>query len=252
MFPSSPVLSLAVAWLRTLAAYLVVSAYVLLVGPPGIALALAFRWPMVLYWLGLHGNRLGLWLVGIRVVGHDTHRVVPGRPAVYCVNHASNLEPPALFICLRPLFPRLQLIYKKELARTPILGRVWSVAGFIPIDRRDRVQSNAAIDQAARQMAEGNSFLVFPEGTRSRTGELLPFKKGAFVLALKARVPVVPVAIIGAAEAMRRGSPVIRPATMHVRFGEPVETADLAWDDRDALMAEVRTRIAALLAQGGT
>ena len=104
-------LSLVVAWLRTLAAYLVVSTYVLLVGPPGIALALAFRWPMVLYWLGLHGIRLGLWLVGIRVVGHGTEHVVAGRAAVYCVNHASNLEPPAIFLFLRPLFPRLQLIY---------------------------------------------------------------------------------------------------------------------------------------------
>ncbi len=237
---------------RTLAAYVLVLLYILLVAPPGIVLAVAFRWPMVLYWLGYHGARFGLWLVGIRVVAHHPERVEPGRAAVYCVNHASNLEPPAVFLFLRPLFPRLQIIYKKELHRTPVMGRVWDVAGFVPIDRRDRAQSDAAIERAARQMGEGNSFLVFPEGTRSRTGELLPFKKGAFVLALKAKAPVVPVAIVGAAGAMRRGSPVIWPATMHVHFGEPVPTAALGWEDRDALMLDVRERIAAMLAQGAS
>lgn len=244
-------LSSAVACVRTLAAYVVVSVYALLAGPPGIVLALAFRWPMVLYWLGARGIRLGLWVVGIRVVGHGSEQVVAGRAAVYCVNHSSNLEPPGIFLLLSPLFPRLQVIYK-ELRRTPVLGRVWEVAGFVPIDRRDRQHSEAAIEQAVRQMGEGNSFLVFPEGTRSRTGELLPFKKGAFVLALKARAPVVPVAILGAAAAMRRGSPIIRPTTMHVYFGEPVSTAALGWEERDALMHEVRARIAALLAQGAS
>ena len=246
------VLVLVAAWLRTLAAYFLVSLYILTVGPPGMVTAIVCRWPMALYWLGFQGIRLGLWLVGIQVVARGIEHVVPGRAAVYCVNHTSHLEPPAVFLHLRPLFPRLQIIYKKELQKTPVLGRVWDVAGFVPIDRRDRVQSDAAIEQAARQMRQGNSFLVFPEGTRSRTGELLPFKKGAFVLALRARAPVVPVAITGAASAMRRGSPVIRPVTMHLSFGEPIETAALRWEDRDALMHEARERIAAMLARGAS
>lgn len=245
-----PALPLAVACLRTSTAYVAISLYILLAGPPGILLAILLRKPMVLFWLGVQGARFGMWLVGIRLVVSGGEHVVPGRAAVYCVNHASNLEPPAVFVCLRRLFPRVQVIYKKELRKLPVLGRVFEVAGFVPIDRRDRAQSDAAIEQAARQMREGNSFLVFPEGTRSRTGELLPFKKGAFVLALKARAPVVPVAISGAANAMRRGSPVIWPATMQVRFGVPVATEALGWEDRDALMHDVRERIAALLAQG--
>lgn len=240
------------AALRTIAAYLVTSTYVLLAGPPGILLALALRRPMILYWLGVHGVRLALFVAGLRVVAHGVEHVAPGRPAIYCVNHSSNLEPPAVFTLLRPLFPRLQIIYKSELRKLPVLGRVFEVAGFVPIDRRDRAQSDRAIAQAARQIAEGNSFLVFPEGTRSVTGELLPFKKGAFILALEARAPIVPVAIVGAAAAMRRGSPFIWPATMHVRFGAAIPTAGLGWEDRDALMHQVRERIGALMAEGAS
>ena len=236
-----------VAALRTGAAYVAVLLFVLFTGPPGILLAILFTWPDVLYWLGVHGSRMGLRLAGIRFVGEGTEHVVPGRAAVYCVNHASNLEPPVVFQFLRPLFPRLQIVYKKELQKTPILGTVWDLAGFVPIDRRDRVQSDEAIRRAARQMREGNSFLVFPEGTRSRTGELLPFKKGAFILALTANAPVVPVAVSGSAPAMRRGSPLIWPATIRVRFGEPVFTDGRSLADRDWLMGEVRARIAAML-----
>jgi 1-acyl-sn-glycerol-3-phosphate acyltransferase len=245
------VFALALAGVRTLTAYVAVGLYIILAGPPGILYARLTDDARILYWLAVKGVQLGFWLVGIRCVGEGTERVVPGRAAVYCVNHASNLEPPAIFLFLRPLFPRLQAIFKKELQRTPVLGTVWKIGGFVPIDRRDRAHSDRAIDQAARQMGEGNSFLVFPEGTRSRTGELQPFKKGAFILALKAQAPIVPVAIVGAGAAMRRGSPVIYPVTLRVRFGEPVDTRGLTLDAREPVMADVRGRIAAMLAPGG-
>ena len=107
-----------------------------------------------------------------------------------------------------------------------------------------------AIDMAAAALKEGNSFLIFPEGTRSRTGELLPFKKGGFIMAIKGQAPVVPVAITGARDAMRKGSYVIQPVTVHVRFGAPVETSPFAIDTRDALATVVRQRIQGLLAEG--
>ena len=124
-------------------------------------------------------------------------------------------------------------------------GRVWELGGFVPIDRRDREQSDRPSSRRRGRCARATRFLVFPEGTRSRTGELLPFKKGAFVLALKAQAPIVPVAIVGAGAAMRRGSPVIRPA--HPCASASVSrcpTSGLAFEDRDALMAEVRGSIA--------
>jgi 1-acyl-sn-glycerol-3-phosphate acyltransferase len=91
------------------------------------------------------------------------------------------------------------------------------------------------------------SFMIFPEGTRSRTGELLPFKKGGFILALKAQAPVVPIAIKGARDAMRKGSPIIRPVTVRVRIGQPIETMGKTIADRDELVSSVRTQIAAML-----
>jgi 1-acyl-sn-glycerol-3-phosphate acyltransferase len=163
------------------------------------------------------------------------------------VNHTSNVEPPILYAALSDLFPRLRIVYKAELRKLPILVNAFDLGGFVPLQRGNPEQSLPAIEQAAEALREGNSFLIFPEGTRSRTGALLPFKKGGFVMALKAQAPVVPVAIVGARDAMEKGSFVIKPVTIEVRFGEPVETRGMAPTDRDALAVTVRARVAALL-----
>ena len=244
-----PFLVLAIAAFRTIAAYVLVSLYVLLVAPPGMLLAVIFEWPDVLYRLAIGGASLGLALTGIRYRVTGPGRVLD-RPAIYCLNHSSNIEPIVFFLVVRKLFPRLKVIYKWELRKLPLLGRCFAIANFVPIDRSNREQSSRAIEQAARQIRDGDSFIVFPEGTRSRTGELLPFKKGAFVLAIAAQAPLVPVAVIGAREAMTKGSLVIWPVVVTVRIGVPVETAGTTYDDRDRLTGEVRNRIAALLAQG--
>ncbi|MEO6212420.1 MAG: lysophospholipid acyltransferase family protein, partial [Vicinamibacterales bacterium] len=102
----------------------------------------------------------------------------------------------------------------------------------------------------AAALREGNSFLIFPEGTRSRTGSLLPFKKGGFIMAISGQAPIVPAAILGARAAMRKGSFVIQPVTVTVRFGEPVETTGLGPADRDTLASVVRRRVEALIAEG--
>ena len=104
-----------------------------------------------------------------------------------------------------------------------------------------------AIDMAAASIRSGNSFLIFPEGTRSRTEELLPFKKGGFIMAIKAQAPIVPVAISGGRDAMRKGSAIVRPVLVDVRIGDPVETAGYTLEERDILIALVRERIEALL-----
>ena len=103
---------------------------------------------------------------------------------------------------------------------------------------------------ARNRSAAGNSFLIFPEGTRSRTGQLLPFKKGGFIMAIQAQVPIVPVAVQGGRAAMRKGSALVRPVHVSVRIGRPIPTAGLTTDDRDELIARVRQEIEALLRQG--
>jgi 1-acyl-sn-glycerol-3-phosphate acyltransferase len=240
-------LSTMVAAVRSLLTYVGLALYVTLVAPPGMLLAMLFRWKGLLYVLGHLGVRLGLALSGIRyrVVGRE--HVPPGGAVVFCSNHESNIDPPVLFDALDP---RLHVLYKAELSKLPLFGRAIQIGGFIPVERQNREQSMAAIARGAASIRSGNSFLIFPEGTRSRTGELLPFKKGGFVMALQAEAPIVPVAISGGREAMRKGSWIVRPVTIMIQLGRPVVTAGLAVQDRDRVIRDVRREIERLLNRG--
>ena len=234
--------------IRSVLTYVAVALYVAIVGPPALLLALLLGNPRLLYRAGHLGVRLGLFLSGIHYEVMGLEHLQQDRAAVYAVNHASNVEPPVIFDVLSPLFPKLRILYKAELRKLPVLVRAFDLAGFIPLERANRDQSLPAIARAAEALRAGNSFLIFPEGTRSRTGELLPFKKGGFIMALTAQAPVVPVAIKGARAAMRKGSLIIRPVRVHVRLAPPVETRGLTFDDRDRLIQQVRSEVARMLA----
>jgi 1-acyl-sn-glycerol-3-phosphate acyltransferase len=237
--------ALVVAACRSLATYTALSLYVLIVGPPGLLVAWLFDRPGLLYVLSHGGVRLALSLSGItyEVVGRE--RLPRGRAAVFCANHTSNIDAPLLFHILHP---RLHLLYKAEFAKMPILGRAAPIAGFVSVERQNPEQSQRAVDQAAALVAEGHSFMVFPEGTRSRSGELLPFKKGGSIMAIKAQVPLVPVAISGGRAAMTKGSRLVRPVFVRVTIGTPIETTGMTLDDRDRLTASVRGQIEQMLA----
>jgi 1-acyl-sn-glycerol-3-phosphate acyltransferase len=245
-------MTIAIAAIRSLLTYVAVSLYILLMGPPILLIGLATGRALPLYRAALGGVRLGLWLSGITVEVRHPENIVRDRAAVYAVNHTSNVEPPIVYAALSALFPRIRILYKAELRKLPILVRAFDLAGFIPLERGNRDQSRPAIERAVDALRDGNSFLIFPEGTRSRTGELLPFKKGGFIMALKGQAAVVPVAISGARDAMKRGSLIIRPVRVTVSFGTPIETAGLTMDERDVLIAQVRDAVAELLqeAQG--
>jgi len=231
---------------RAVVTYLVVLIYIVVVGPIGLVIAVAFRWKRGLYALGHGGVWLALTLAGIRyrVAGREQ---VPATAVVFCSNHESNVDPPVLF---EALHPRLHVLYKAELHKFPIMGTVFDVGGFVPIDRDDRDKAMASIARGAESLRAGNSFLIFPEGTRSRTGHLLRFKKGGFIMAIQAQVPIVPVAVQGGRAAMRKGSAVVRPVRVSVRIGVPIPTAGLTLDDRDQLIERVRLEVERLVALG--
>jgi len=236
-----------IAAVRSWTTYVAVSLYVLVTGLVGMLLATVFGWVDLLYIFGHGGVRLGLWLSGISFRVAGAGNVPLDRAAVFCANHQSNVDPPVLF---HAVHPRLHILYKHEIDQIPVLARAFRMGGFIPIDRRNKESAMRSIEKGADALRAGHSFLIFPEGTRSKTDELLPFKKGGFRMAIKAGAPIVPVAISGGRAAMVRGSSIIRPVALTIRIGTPVETQGVDVEQRDALIERVRQEIATLLAQG--
>src|SRR5688572_32542504 len=239
-------MSTLIAAVRSVATYIAILLYVAVAAPIALLIGVVFKWKRGMYALGHVGAWLALACAGIRykVVGREN---VPDGPVVFCSNHESNVDPPVLF---EALHPQLHILYKAELHKFPIMGTVFDVGGFVPIDRGDRDKAMASIAKGAEALRAGHSFLIFPEGTRSRTGHLLPFKKGGFIMAIQAQAPIVPVAIQGGRAAMKKGSAFVRPVHVSVRIGTPIPTAGLTLDDRDDLIAKVRQEIELLVAQG--
>jgi 1-acyl-sn-glycerol-3-phosphate acyltransferase len=230
---------------RALLVILFLGPYTLMASLAGLLLAHLTRSAAPLYRLGRFGVRVSLWLAGTKVVLEGREHLADLRNAVVMANHVSHLDAPILFQALGVDF---KAILKKELMRAPVFNRVLRFAGFVEVDRRDRTQATAVIARTTRSLQDGNTFLVFPEGTRSRTGALGEFKRGGFAAGIEAGSRIVPVAVHGTRELMPRGGFRIRPGVVRVRVLDPVESGRYSYDDREQLAQEVRGRIAAALA----
>ncbi len=225
-------------------------------GCPALAVAVGLAYITALFrWSGAKGFwalapgyiRMMAWLFGIRrsMEGWEALplEIREGRQAaIFVGNHTSLLDPP-LIIATLPSHP--VFMAKRELAFVPFLGWVIWLADFIFINRNHRADAIKSLGLAAQRIHDGQSIAAFPEGTRSRTGQLLPFKKGVFNLAWEAQVPLIPVAILGGRHILPADDWRVSPGPYHLRLGSPVDPRD--HHDAEALRLELHARVQALL-----
>lgn len=174
----------------------------------------------------------------VRVIGAEN--VLTNRPQIFMANHQSDFD---ILIVLAHIPGQFRWIAKRELFRIPIFGRAMRNAGYIEIDRQNHAKALQSIEEAAHKIRDGKSVVTFPEGTRSQDGTVRPFKQGLFHLAIRAGVPIVPISIIGAHAIMPKRSLNVKPGTITMVIGKPVEVTGYTIENRAELIERVRSII---------
>jgi 1-acyl-sn-glycerol-3-phosphate acyltransferase len=186
-------------------------------------------------------SRVGLRLAGVRLEVKGAEHV-PDGPVIFMSNHQGNFDIFTLFLAIPKQFA---WIAKEELFRIPVFGHSLSRAGYIPLNRADNRSALKSMYAAAERIRTGTSVVIFPEGTRTEDGQLLPFKRGGFVIAAKAGVPIVPCTINGSRTVNPSKRIELYPGTITIRFAPPIEAGARNDAERQALLEEVRGAIAA-------
>jgi len=220
-------------------------------GAAAVPVALiGFSWTLLsgkvdlLYRMGVGVGLAGVRLVGVKVEVVGSEKLDWRRTFIFMCNHVSNLDPPIVI----PVMPRrTSVLVKKELFRVPLLGWAMRLASLVPVDRRNREAAIASLRFAADVLRSGVNMTIWPEGTRSPDGRLLPFKRGPFHLAMETGVPIVPITLAGTHEIWRKGEFAIHPGTATVVFHEPIDPA--AYASLEDLIEAVRERIRSGLPQ---
>jgi 1-acyl-sn-glycerol-3-phosphate acyltransferase len=227
-----------IGFFRTLAALLF---WVVLVPPAAL---IAFPWTFItgkvgfLYSIGMGLAFRGARIAGarVRLVGFD--KINPAGTYIFMSNHVSNLDPPLLV----PLVPRrTSVLAKKEIWRIPIVGKALDLAEIVPVERSNRDSAISSIRRAGEVMRHHINMTIFPEGTRSPDGRLMPFKKGPFHLAAETGFPIVPVTILGTEKMMPKGSLIVKPGIATLIFHSPIDPGQFA--SREELIQAVRAAI---------
>lgn len=184
---------------------------------------------------------MGRRILGLKIEVSGLENFDCSQNYIFMANHISFLDGPLLFY----LIPQqVRVILKKSIFRIPVVGAGMRFAGFIPVDRKRARGGKKSIDEAARLMKEkGYSFLIFPEGTRSRDGRIQSFKRGGFFLAIEAQAPILPITIKGTFELMPKGSFFVKRGVVRVVFHPPIKTAGMGLEDMPALMQQIREAI---------
>lgn len=176
---------------------------------------------------------------GIRVDLEGAEHLPPG-PVIVMANHQSLLDVPALFHKMPYV---IRFVAKKELGYVPVFGQAMKRLGHILVDRGQSEAARVSIDRGADQIREGVTVTVFPEGTRSKDGQVLPFKKGGFIIAIKAGVPIVPVSISGSRALLPVGAMQAKRGVIRMRVHPAVDTRDYPLANKDALIERVRAAV---------
>ena len=227
--------------LRTIFIAVFLSLYILIVGPPLLLYTVITRHVDPLYWAGVRGVMFFVRAVGVKVRIEGLQNI-PAGVCLFVANHTSSVDAPAV---VGAIPRRIAVLVKGSLFKWPIVGQAFKLARFIPVNRKDRESAMASVEKAAEAMREGQSFLIYPEGTRSPDGRLQEFKKGAFVLAIKAGVPVVPVLCSAAQRVMAKKSLEIHPGEILVEFLEPIDASKYKLEEREALLERVHAAMTA-------
>ncbi len=198
-----------------------------------------------LHILGRIWARIIFSCAGIKMTVTGQENILKDEPVVFASNHQSQFDILALYLALPVQF---RFVVKKELFNIPFFGLAMKKTGYVPIDRSGGKRALKSLREAVRRLTDGKRLVVFPEGTRSKDGRLLPFKAGALLIAHKAKVKIIPVGIKGTKDALPKGSLWIRPATVEVNIGRPIDTSEFcrsSWkeDLTEAVREEVKRLI---------
>jgi 1-acyl-sn-glycerol-3-phosphate acyltransferase len=219
--------------LRTIVTYIFVGAYIAIAGPISLLWTFFSGQGDILFSLAHFCIRAAGWISGVRVETLGREHIQPDQAYLFLSNHQGNFDGPVLFYTSGR---NLRAVIKKELLRIPLFSLVLRAANFVAVDRADPIKARAGIDRATQLLKGGLSFFAFPEGTRSRTGQLGVFKKGVFVMAINAGVPVMPVTICNSRAIQPPGRFAIRPGTIRLIFHHSIPTDQLKPEDRDRLL----------------
>ena len=228
--------------IRTIFVSVFLSLYILFVGPPLLVYTLLSRDPDPIYDAGIGGVMFFVRLAGVRVRVTGTERIPPVA-CLFAANHTSTLDAPAV---VGAIPRRIAILLKESLFRFPIVGQAFRLAGFIPVER-GHDSAVASLEKATEALRSGQSFLIYPEGTRSNDGRLQKFKKGAVVMAIKAGAPIVPVACSGAHRLMKKRSLVLHPGEILVEFLPPIDPSAFSMEERDTLNDLIHDTLAGAL-----
>jgi 1-acyl-sn-glycerol-3-phosphate acyltransferase len=217
--------------------FLLIVLYTIVLGIPCLLITIVHPKGKANYWFIRIWARLLLWTCGVKTEIRGRENLPPEGSFIIMSTHNSHFDIPVL---IKEVPRQFRIVAKKVLFKIPIFGWIMSAAGYVSVDRGNKRQAFSSLDKAAGSVTAGMPLLIFPEGTRSSDGSLGPFKKGGFVLATKAKVPIIPVVVEGTFFVLPKTTWRVRPGPVKVTFCPPIDTLEYSYENKEELMEMVR------------